>query len=57
MAQSGGGESAYIWGAALDEFGRMQPSARIINLETRWHGACTNQTLSGNAAHHRFCTR
>lgn len=24
----------YIWGVALDEFGRMQPDARIINLET-----------------------
>jgi poly-gamma-glutamate synthesis protein (capsule biosynthesis protein) len=29
-----GVDSAYIWGAALDEFGRMQPSARIVNLET-----------------------
>lgn len=29
-----GADSAYIWGAALDEFGRMQPSARIVNLET-----------------------
>ena len=26
--------SGYIWGAALDEFARMQPDARIINLET-----------------------
>ncbi len=25
---------SYIWGAALDEFERMQPDARIINLET-----------------------
>jgi poly-gamma-glutamate capsule biosynthesis protein CapA/YwtB (metallophosphatase superfamily) len=25
---------AYIWGAALDELNRMQPDARIINLET-----------------------
>jgi poly-gamma-glutamate synthesis protein (capsule biosynthesis protein) len=25
---------AYIWGAALDELKRMQPDARIINLET-----------------------
>ncbi len=25
---------AYIWGAALDEFDRMRPVARIINLET-----------------------
>ena len=25
---------AYIWGAALDEFPRVQPVARIINLET-----------------------
>ncbi len=25
---------AYVWGAALDEFERMQPDARIINLET-----------------------
>ncbi len=24
----------YVWGAALDEFGRMQPDFRIINLET-----------------------
>lgn len=24
----------YVWGAALDEFERMQPQARIINLET-----------------------
>jgi poly-gamma-glutamate synthesis protein (capsule biosynthesis protein) len=26
--------SGYIWGAALGEFSRMQPDARIINLET-----------------------
>ena len=25
---------AYIWGAALDEFDRMRPDARIVNLET-----------------------
>jgi poly-gamma-glutamate capsule biosynthesis protein CapA/YwtB (metallophosphatase superfamily) len=25
---------AYIWGAALDEFARMRPHSRIINLET-----------------------
>ncbi len=25
---------SYIWGAALDEFRRMQPDVRIINLET-----------------------
>jgi poly-gamma-glutamate capsule biosynthesis protein CapA/YwtB (metallophosphatase superfamily) len=25
---------SYIWGAALDEFARMRPDARIINLET-----------------------
>jgi poly-gamma-glutamate capsule biosynthesis protein CapA/YwtB (metallophosphatase superfamily) len=25
---------AYVWGAALDELKRMQPDARIINLET-----------------------
>ncbi|MCW1990815.1 poly-gamma-glutamate capsule biosynthesis protein CapA/YwtB (metallophosphatase superfamily) [Bradyrhizobium diazoefficiens] len=25
---------SYIWGAALDEFERMQPDARIVNLET-----------------------
>jgi poly-gamma-glutamate capsule biosynthesis protein CapA/YwtB (metallophosphatase superfamily) len=25
---------SYIWGTALDEFSRMQPDARIINLET-----------------------
>ncbi len=24
----------YIWGASLDEFARMEPDARIINLET-----------------------
>ncbi len=27
-------DSSYIWGAALDEFNRMRPDARIINLET-----------------------
>jgi poly-gamma-glutamate capsule biosynthesis protein CapA/YwtB (metallophosphatase superfamily) len=27
-------DTSYIWGAALDEFNRMQPDARIINLET-----------------------
>ena len=27
-------EPSYIWGAALDEFHRMGPDARIINLET-----------------------
>ena len=26
--------ASYVWGAALDEFVRMQPDARIINLET-----------------------
>ena len=26
--------SSYVWGAALGEFERMQPDARIINLET-----------------------
>lgn len=26
--------SSYVWGAALDELERMQPDARIINLET-----------------------
>ena len=25
---------SYIWGTALDEFRRMQPDVRIINLET-----------------------
>jgi len=25
---------AYVWGAALDELKRMQPDARVINLET-----------------------
>ena len=25
---------SYIWGAALDEFNRMRPDVRIINLET-----------------------
>jgi len=29
-----GVEPAYVWGAALDEFDRMQPDARIVNLET-----------------------
>jgi len=29
-----GVEPSYIWGAALDEFDRMRPDARIINLET-----------------------
>jgi poly-gamma-glutamate capsule biosynthesis protein CapA/YwtB (metallophosphatase superfamily) len=29
-----GVDPAYIWGAALDELARMQPDARIINLET-----------------------
>lgn len=24
----------YVWGGALDEFNRLQPDARIINLET-----------------------
>src|SRR5262249_51163316 len=27
-------EASYIWGAALGHFERMQPDARIINLET-----------------------
>jgi poly-gamma-glutamate capsule biosynthesis protein CapA/YwtB (metallophosphatase superfamily) len=27
-------DSAYIWGAAIEEFDRWQPDARIINLET-----------------------
>jgi poly-gamma-glutamate synthesis protein (capsule biosynthesis protein) len=27
-------DSAYVWGAALEEFDRRQPDARIINLET-----------------------
>jgi poly-gamma-glutamate capsule biosynthesis protein CapA/YwtB (metallophosphatase superfamily) len=27
-------DPAYIWGAALDEFARMRPHSRIINLET-----------------------
>lgn len=26
--------SSYVWGAALDQLARMQPDARIINLET-----------------------
>jgi poly-gamma-glutamate synthesis protein (capsule biosynthesis protein) len=25
---------SYVWGVALDEFKRMQPDVRIINLET-----------------------
>ena len=29
-----GVEPAYVWGAALDEFDRMQPDLRIVNLET-----------------------
>ncbi|HYA05412.1 MAG TPA: CapA family protein [Xanthobacteraceae bacterium] len=29
-----GVEPAYVWGAALDEFDRMQPDVRIVNLET-----------------------
>jgi len=29
-----GVDPAYVWGAALDEFNRMRPDARIINLET-----------------------
>ena len=29
-----GVDPSYIWGAALDEFDRMRPDARIINLET-----------------------
>jgi poly-gamma-glutamate capsule biosynthesis protein CapA/YwtB (metallophosphatase superfamily) len=29
-----GVDPAYIWGAALDEFARMRPDARIVNLET-----------------------
>ena len=27
-------DPAYIWGAALDEFARMRPHSRVINLET-----------------------
>ncbi|MGD0024636.1 MAG: CapA family protein [Xanthobacteraceae bacterium] len=27
-------DPSYVWGAALDEFDRMRPDARIINLET-----------------------
>jgi poly-gamma-glutamate capsule biosynthesis protein CapA/YwtB (metallophosphatase superfamily) len=27
-------EPSYVWGAALDELKRMQPDARIVNLET-----------------------
>jgi poly-gamma-glutamate capsule biosynthesis protein CapA/YwtB (metallophosphatase superfamily) len=27
-------EPSYIWGAALEEWGRMRPDARIVNLET-----------------------
>ncbi len=30
---------AYIWGAALDEFNRVRPDARIINLETTITGS------------------
>ena len=30
----GGVDPSYIWGAALGEFERMRPDARIINLET-----------------------
>src|SRR6266567_6916123 len=26
--------SSYVWGAALDQLERMQPDARVINLET-----------------------
>jgi len=29
-----GVDPSYIWGAALDEFDRMRPDARIVNLET-----------------------
>ena len=29
-----GNAPAYVWGAALEELARMQPDARIINLET-----------------------
>jgi poly-gamma-glutamate capsule biosynthesis protein CapA/YwtB (metallophosphatase superfamily) len=29
-----GVEPSYIWGAALDEFDRMRPDLRIVNLET-----------------------
>jgi len=29
-----GVDPSYLWGAALDEFDRMRPDARIINLET-----------------------
>ena len=25
---------SYVWGAALDQLARMEPDARIINLET-----------------------
>jgi len=27
-------DPAYVWGAALDEFDRLRPDARIVNLET-----------------------
>jgi poly-gamma-glutamate synthesis protein (capsule biosynthesis protein) len=27
-------DPSYVWGAALDEFDRMRPAARIVNLET-----------------------
>jgi poly-gamma-glutamate capsule biosynthesis protein CapA/YwtB (metallophosphatase superfamily) len=27
-------DAAYVWGAALDEWDRMRPDARIVNLET-----------------------
>jgi poly-gamma-glutamate capsule biosynthesis protein CapA/YwtB (metallophosphatase superfamily) len=29
-----GADPAYVWGAAVDEFNRVRPDARIINLET-----------------------
>ena len=29
-----GVDASYVWGAALEEFNRMRPDARIINLET-----------------------
>jgi hypothetical protein len=31
---------SYIWGAALQELARVQPDARIINLETSWISCC-----------------
>ena len=34
-------EPSYVWGAALDELKRMQPDARIINLETAITAATT----------------